>query len=475
LSTLPNNKRSTPITHCLCCGGVSLAPYLDLGNQPPCNWLHDGSAEQQPPFFPLETVVCTYCFHSQLTVAVDPAILFSNYTYRTGVSRTLVEHYKTLAEYVAQKFQEIHGRQPSGMSYGDKVVDIGCNDGTLLKHLGNVGFTRVGVDPCGVPEIKENSDLFFESAWNEGLVRHSKDYNYVRPLVITATNVLAHNDNPKQFINLIYQDLPHDGFAVIEFPYAKDLLKHCEFDTIYHEHISYFNVNSFRHLLQGTGLYIAEIQEMLVHGGSLRIMLRRCEKWAEEGLHSESVWDLVEAEKNGGLLNHETYNAFQDRVNKLTNWLNVNIESSREEGRAVIGFGASGKSTVILNYGGIHLDCIVDETPSKVGKLSPGMNIPIVPLEYLRQYVGYLDIVVMAWNCWSECCQKIKQSVNAVTTVRVIRYIPHLEIVQLEGIPDLSSGNSLEASECKMPPEGWRCTREAGHEGPCAALPIRKV
>ena len=432
---LPLSQTFKTLRSCLCCGGESLHPYLNLGQQPPCNWLHDGSAMQAPQVFPLETVVCTQCFHSQLTIAVDPKILFSNYTYRTGVSRTLVDHYSKLARSASDVYLSINPSRPYIAYQGESLnaIDIGCNDGTLLHALGLMGWYRIGVDPCEVSEVKNNTDQFFESPWNAEL-RYNKDFTSVKADLITATNVLAHNDNPKEFLRNVAYKLESDGIFVVEFPYARDMIKHCEFDTIYHEHISYFNANSFRHLCKNTGLYVYQVNELGVHGGSLNFVLRPCQAGHEDGLHCEKLWDLIENECQIGLLNLATYNEFQKKVDSLSNWLRTTVNQSVEEGRSVIGFGASGKSTVVLNYTKVKPERIIDQTPSKIGKLSPGLDIPIFPLESLRSMTGYYDVVILAWNCYDECCVKIQMNMHPDAKVRVIRYAPSPEVNDLPHI-----------------------------------------
>jgi len=269
-------------------------------------------------------------------------------------------------------------------------------------------------------------DVFLESFWREGEeALESLQKNQFQ--IITATNVLAHNTNPKEFLRLAAYYLDWEGIMVLEFPYARDLVLRNEFDTIYHEHASYFLANSLWKLLDDTGLYVRFIHVIEVHGGSLRIILARCHPGQENKYHSGSLSEIISTEKKLGLHTLHHYNLFTSKVQKLRQDV---IGFSRRlvaEKRTLCGFGASGKSSVFLSYTGLPLSFIVDETPAKVGKFSPGSQIPIKELDAIQFHEGPLDIFIFAWNCLAECLDKLRSLRNPKQEDTFITYVPSLD------------------------------------------------
>jgi len=414
------NTLTKILPKCLCCGSTLLMDCVDLGRQVPCNWLREPGSEPLQAF-PLETRICSFCSHMQLRETVEPATLFSNYTYRTGVSFTLCQHYKDLAE-SAINFHRLSNYSNTHWRRNELVVmDIGCNDCTLLSYFGQNGLKTVGVDPCEVSDHKP-VDMFVESPWNEDVMGRLMN-DKIRPDIITATNVLAHNSYPQNFLSMCNMALHNDGIIVIEFPYAKDMMKNCEFDTIYHEHVSYFSVKSFTSMLVGTGLYVAEVEQHLIHGGSLRFILRKTERFVESQQHCMNLRSLLEIEEAAGLHDMGTYAKFGELVKQRATELQFEMNLLISNGYTPIGFGASGKGAVMLNYTGIKLEYIIDETPCKQGKLSAGRDIPIFPLERLHDEPRPLAVVIMAWNCFEECRLKLSHNVRNAKT-ELVSYVP---------------------------------------------------
>lgn len=433
-----NNSRYLDL--CVCCGSDRLTPYLNLGHQPPPNAFHNNGIHCTK--FPLETNVCQRCYHSQLKYAVDPSLLFENYVYRTGVSETLVKYYKELAS--KSLISLIEFRRPEGFKKSDvtsilNVLDIGCNDGTLLQAFKQLGCITTGVDPFKVPGIDDEIDFFEEGFWGELIRRRLKHQVQEGFDIVTATNVLAHNISPKLFLIYAEQVLKDDGLIIIEVPYGKNLLEQCQFDTIYHEHYSYFNANSIVYLLGNTGLCLHAIQQVGVHGGSLRIELKKCEVGKEIELSLPVAGNLINQEVESELIGSMVaYQSFQSRVDEIKHQF-LNLHAIVEAGyRKLIGFGASAKSTVFLNYvfnkfplERLQLECIIDETPEKVGKLSPGLNIPIYDLDYLDGLSTGLEIVIMSWNCMEETLRKLRQIRSLNHMPRncdfILTYVPRVE------------------------------------------------
>jgi len=386
--------------------------------QPPCNSLYDGVSTEEK--FPLEINVCETCWHSQLAcVPSNMERLFRNYPYRTGVSQTLVNHYRGLANHIKE--------------YIDipitKVLDIGCNDGTLLKNFVS-SSTTYGIDPWKVEGVDVVVDNFIQRYWDKFTSAQLQGRQFE---VITATNVLAHNTNPKKFLQLAVPHLDWEGIMVLEFPYSRDLIEHVEFDTIYHEHVSYFNANSFWKLLEGTGLYVQYIEIIEVHGGSLRVFLSRCHPTEENKYHTGNLSAIIAKEKSLGLHSVRPYDEFSDKVEQLRYDVQTLCSDMLRRQRILCGFGASGKSSVFLNYTSLPLKFIVDETPAKIGKFSPGWHVPIVGLDYLMQEAGPLDIFIFAWNCLSECLDKLRLMRDPTIDDQYIIYVPKLEFRKLHG------------------------------------------
>lgn len=407
------------LSSCLCCGNTELIPYLNLGYQPPPNAFHL-PGEEPPPAFPLEICVCNYCWHSQVMYAVDPSILFSNYTYRTGVSSTLDAHYAKLSEDVINSLE-------SSTTCGIKlsVLDIGCNDGTLLKHFKLRGLRTIGVDPCIIES--EYIDIKVKGYWEKGLSLVDKNIP-----IITATNVLAHNTNPKDFIKACYVYLADYGVAVFEFPYAKSLLLNCEFDTMYHEHYSYFLVMSIIKLFNNTGLYIKNVQLPSVHGGSIRLYCMKCEVGKEYENHCTELLQLESEEKQEGLNTYGCYVSFGMKVHeKKQRLLDTMKMLSRYE---ICIFGASAKSTVMLNYlGEKNIKIAFDETPSKIGKIIPGTNTKILPLDVISTRNFPYAFFIMSWNCLEESINKINKYLDKEKPNVYFTHIPNILVSQLTG------------------------------------------
>lgn len=419
-------QHTSRLQFCLCCNGSKLKPYLDLGIQPPPNAFHKESEEVQK--FPLEIQVCQQCWHSQVVYAVKPDILFQHYPYRTGVSQTLIEHYNNLARASAD---HVKGLLPNEKE--PAILDIGCNDGTLLRAFGKLGFDLYGADPCNVLVNDGNNNdtdkeiKLREMYWGSGGVPMDWMGKFH---IITATNVLAHNAYPKQFMRDARKCIHYRGIMVLEFPYAKDLINECLFDTMYHEHVSYFLMSSFHALIKDTGWAIEKANVIGVHGGSLRIILRPCILGCEFA-HDENVRTMKNDEQSLRLYTVEPYNQFENNVDSIRHRLYELIkQDSVNDPFIVAGFGASGKGTVMLNKFNLPMQYILDETPAKQGLLSPGKDIPVYGLEYLRDNTQprRTKFVIMSWNCLRESIDKLKTNhPDQKRGDTFITYVPELK------------------------------------------------
>lgn len=404
------------LTACLCCNSRNLFNYLNLGDQAPCNALRSTPNEVNKKY-PLAVNVCTNCYHSQLSIALDPKILYSNYSYRTGVSETLKKHYKELAIDAHDSWRVLNGSDKKL-----QILDIGCNDCTLLSNFRDLRCNTTGFD-CYRPDNHNSVDQFIIGGWNQ----RSAEVMKSQFDIICGTNVLAHNDYPKDFLRYCETALINNGIAVFEFPYAKDLITYCEFDTYYHEHISYFSINSFINLLDDTGLFISKLVQNGVHGGSIRFYLEKCIKGKERSSHCQEVKGSQRLEGLTPLTNMETYKSFQWKVNNIAMKLRYEAEKVKLQGLGFVAFGASGKGSVLLKYCNLHPDYIVDETPSKIGKYSPEIDIPIVDLQRLKEDDRILCHLILSWNCMEESLNKIWQKRKNEYDL-FLSYVPEVSI-----------------------------------------------
>lgn len=389
------------VLKCRCCESEKLTHYLNLGDQPLANSYHHG---EELPVFPLRVNYCQDCWHSQLSCVVDPAIMFKHYLYVSGTSATFRNHCRAIAQ---DAFLRLGKSNP-------KVLDIACNDGTLLSYFQELGCHIHGIDPAeNLREITKDKGI----PVTVGFWGKDTDLNKKFD-IITATNVLAHVDDPFGFLEACDKHLEDTGTVILEFPYCKSMLENAEFDTIYHEHLSYFLASPFAHLVERTKLFIADILLTPIHGGSVRFFLKK-------GLtgHGANALKLIEGEKN--LLKQETFIEFARRneVQKAT--LHKLLGELKD--KRVVGYGASAKGNTMLNAFGVDLDYIVDDNPMKWGYLTPGRNIEIRDPNVLKDE-DEPYILLLAWNFAAE----IKSNVMKIRDNRSCYFIKYVPEVLLE-------------------------------------------
>ena len=389
--------------YCRCCKSKDLLMYLDLGKQPLANSYHKGI---KLPEFPLEVMLCRRCFHSQLSVVVEPELLFKTYLYVSGTTQTFRKHCRDLAE---NAIKRVNSGKVS-------VLDIACNDGTQLEYFRDLGCSVWGVDPAeNLRKITRKKDIaVVVDYWTTKLaVRMGKKFD-----LITGTNVFAHVDDLDEFLSAVKLVLNKNGILILEFPYAKEMIKNNEFDTVYHEHLSYFTVNSFKTLIERMGFTIIDVLQTSIHGGSIRFFVSKDEK-----KQTKKIDNLIKEEKLRGLLAKRTYLDFSKRVKKNKNDLIKLISKLKTREEKVIGYGASAKGNTMLNYFKVDLDYVVDDNPLKWGYLTPGRNIKILNPQYLSKEKHSLSIVILSWNFYQEIARKILK-LRQNTKDRAILYVP---------------------------------------------------
>ncbi len=309
------------------------------------------------------------------------------------------------------------------------VLDIACNDGLLLSLFREAGCTVFGVDPArNLRPYTDRAGIPVEIAfWTAEFAA-----GFGRPFdIITAQNVFAHVPDPADFLAGCAACLAPGGVVLIEFPYCLELVARNAFDTIYHEHLSYFLVSSFARLVDRSPLYIAGIDRSSIHGGSIRFALRHKPVSNSLVVNNFDVNNLIENEHTLGMFDLGTYRRFRQRV--MTNrWkLRELIAGMRSRGEKVVGYCAAAKGVVALGYFGVNLDYVVDDTPLKQGKLIPGKTIPIVSSEVLAKEPGRLNIVILAWNLLPEITARIHALRG--TGDNLVSYVP--EVAQSAGEP----------------------------------------
>jgi len=380
-----HTKRST----CRGCGASDLYKFLELGQTPLANsFLRDSSEFADEVSFPLDVYSCPICSLVQLVDVIDPGVLFRDYIYVSGTSETITTHF---LEYTRSVIDRL------AVTSDDLVVDIASNDGTLLKCFQAEGVNVVGVEPAvNIAAVAIQSGVETLNAFFDMKVAVEICETRGRAKVVTANNVVAHVDEPREFLTACRHLLANDGRLIIEVPYLDHLIEGLEYDTIYHEHLSYFSVTSLARLFFESGLAIEKIDQVAIHGGSLRVWGRSRSELED---HDESVKRLIESESANGLTSSARLDEFSNRVSTHREQLNDALNSLT--GRATVaGYAAPAKGNTLLNYCQIdasRLPFIFDKNPWKVGRFTPGMHIPIRDTGEIEE-VRPDYLLILAWN-----------------------------------------------------------------------------
>jgi 2-polyprenyl-3-methyl-5-hydroxy-6-metoxy-1,4-benzoquinol methylase len=379
-----------PIKHCLACDNSSLELTLDLGTQPLANNFRPTADTTDEMRFPLAINRCTSCNHLQLTHAVDPALIYTHYLYVSGTSGTYLEYMDWYARFVREQFRH----------WTSSVLDIGCNDGSQLDAFRTIGYTTYGVDPA---ENLYNTSSAKHSVicgfWNKDTASQlDRDFD-----VITSQNAFAHIPDPLGYLELAREYLKNDGKIFISTSQA-DMVLNGEFDTIYHEHISYYNATSMQALAQRAGLYLVDVVKTPIHGISYIFVL------SKQPANQQRIANIIAMEAGPGLNRSQTYTDWATGVNNLITRLREQIEEYQAWGYHVIGYGAAAKGMTLINASGIKLDAVVDDNPLKQGTWCPGTSIPVVSAEYIRSIPDRQKVVFipLAWNFYTEITKKIR-------------------------------------------------------------------
>ncbi len=372
--------------------------FLSLGPQPLANALPQSSNDRESEArYPLDVAFCTTCALVQIPDVIDPQVLFGEYPYVTGVSTTIAEHNRRFAASVVGRL---------GLGPDDLVVELASNDGSLLRCFQAHGVRVLGVEPAsniaemaraaGVP----TEDVFFDADVAKDLIA-----KYGRAAAVIGNNVLAHVDATADFLAGMGALLRPDGVAVTEVPYLREFVDRLEYDTIYHEHHCYFGVAPLLRLAEGAGLSVEDVEEVPVHGGSIRVFFRLRSAYPE---HGPAPLEMAKRERAAGLTDVARYREFARDVEAQRDALLGLLRRLREDGKSVAGYGAPAKGHTLLNYCGIGPDLIpytVDRNPLKVGRFTPGTRIPILNVEEIEaRRPDYL--LILPWNFADEIMEQ---------------------------------------------------------------------
>ncbi len=394
----------TEIETCRCCGS-NVEPLLNLNDQPLANSYH--TSEEKLDLYPLSLNLCLDCFHTQLSIVVNPKLMFENYLYVSGTSNTLREYFDFFARFTVERFKSHYNFTPK------TVLDIACNDGTQLDSYKKIGVKTFGIDPAANLHTLSNANHtvicdFFPS--------NKIDIKYN---LIIAQNVFAHTHNILEFLQQCYEILEEEGTIYIQTSQSNMILNN-EFDTIYHEHLSFFNAKSMKAIVERSRLKLNNVFKFDIHGSSYVFEISK-------NKHDTNIESVLELEHKRGLYDIDTYKLFANNAVKVTQDLKNTIEKYKTRGYTIIGYGAAAKGMTLLNFGHIHMDIIIDDNPLKHDLLTPGTDIVIKGIEILEQEkFDKVLFIPLAWNFYKEIYSKIKQKRNVSDDI-FIKYFPTIE------------------------------------------------
>lgn len=408
------------VLSCTLCGSPLVTTFIDLGMSPPCEaFVPPSRLEAAETFYPLHVRICDECLLVQLPSYLSAHELFTeNYGYYSSYSTSWVEHARRYTERMTADL---------GLGPHSLVMEVASNDGYLLQHFVKAGIPVLGIEPAAnVAAAAEARGVRTEMCFLGEATARKLVESYGTADLVTANNVLAHVPDLRDFVRGLATLLNTGGTLTLEFPSLARLIQGRQFDTIYHEHFSYFTLLTAARALRGGGLVVTDVEELSTHGGSLRVHAQLAATAAHP---SERVGSVLSAEAAAGLHQIAGYRGFADAVRTVKRDLLAFLITAAREGRSVAGYGAPGKGNTLLNHCGIRADLLpftVDLNPHKHGMFLPGTHIPILPTaELARIQPDY--VLVLPWN--------LRAEISAQLTYirdwggRLVFPIPHLEIV----------------------------------------------
>jgi SAM-dependent methyltransferase len=385
---------------CRFCRNPLRRTVVDLGMSPLCeSYVEAARLDDMEPFYPLHVRICDSCFLVQLRAYVPPEEIFTEYAYFSSYSSSWLEHARRYADMISERLC---------LGPDKLVVELGSNDGYLLQAFVERGIPALGIEPAGnVAEVAAERGVptmvaFFGAATARRLAVEGR-----RADLLVANNVLAQVPDLNDFVAGMKLLLAPGGVATIEVPHLMRLLDQNQFDTIYHEHYSYFSLRTLQRILSAHGLTIFDVEELPTHGGSVRVYVAHADG---DGRPADvGVADLLAREDAAGLSSPAPYASFAARVQETKRRLLEVLISIKREGKSVAGYGAPGKGNTLLNYCGIRadlLDYTVDRNPYKQGRFLPGTHIPIAhPSKIAERRPDF--ILILPWNLKDEIIEQL--------------------------------------------------------------------
>ena len=406
---------------CMVCGGRRLHVFFDCGAQPNGNNFLCREELAKEAVFPLSMMVCQDCWEVQISEFPPPDLLFTTHPYITGLNAPVVRHFQALAPHVVAKL---------GLRANDLALDVGCNDGTLLKQFATQGMRVLGVDPSDEPGrlARAQGVTVFKQFWSNETGKSLRQLG-IRPEVITATAVFYHVPDLHDFVAGLCEVMDEKSFFVVQGVNLKDLIEKNEFDHFYHEHSCIHSLSPLARLFAMHGLRIQDVEFSPIHGGSFILYVCRNENAAAT---TPAVAQAIAAEKTAGLQRLDTYLAFADRVAANMRELKAVLQRLKTQGKTVYALGAPVKGSTLLNYAGIGPDLVEAATELnelKIGRMVPGVHIPIIDERAVAKAPDYY--LVLAWNFADFFVEKYRAFLEAGG--RFIIPVPHVRIVGREG------------------------------------------
>jgi SAM-dependent methyltransferase len=399
------------IDSCYACGSNNLKLVFDLGTQPLANSYKNKPTDTEL-MFPLGINSCHHCHHVQLTHLVNPDLLFKDYAYMSGVSKTGLEFFKWFAEMSFKYFTN----KPT------TILDIGCNDGSQLNYYKEHGLETYGVDPAeNLHKITSQKHNVVCDYYKQGLIDKKFD-------IVTVQNAFAHNSNQLALLENIKSNVKDDGYIFATTSQA-DMLFNGEFDTIYHEHISFYNINSMNELCKRAGLNLIDVVMHPIHGSSYIFVISKTKD------NEKHIQSLIDIERKKGLYDDEILIKFKNQAIEIVAKVKALVADCKAKGIPIVGYTAPAKSSTFLNFAKITVDFIIEDTPLKQNKYTPGTNIPILGISAFDDIDKKPDVcfIIFAWNFYDEIKEKIvtQRSLFKNTPDRAdmfVKYFPNFTV-----------------------------------------------
>lgn len=388
------------MSHCRFCNNELKHSFVDLGMSPLANaYIAPGNLQKMEPFYPLHAFVCEQCFLVQLNEFESPENIFSDYAYFSSYSQSWLEHASAYADKMVERF---------GFDVHSQVIEVASNDGYLLQYFRDKGIPVLGIEPAanvakvaveaGIATITE----FFGVSTATELATAGKHAD-----LLLGNNVLAHVPDLNDFVKGLKILLKETGVITLEFPHLQRLIEKKQFDTIYHEHFSYFSCTTIQKVFSAHGLTLFDIDELDTHGGSLRVYARHAEDISKPV--AGKVAALIDRETAAGFTNIDFYLSFEHEVIKTKQNLLEFLIQAKRENKSIVGYGAAAKGNTLLNYCGIRtdfIDYVVDRSPHKQDHYLPGTHIPVYsPDKIQTTKPDYL--LILPWNLKHEVMQQM--------------------------------------------------------------------